>query len=131
MPKTLQFGNAVLCEHVVAGSSNKYTLINVYAGDIIVQKVPVRLSFGIFAEVLAPTVIRDVFLELKLDRKAIVKAEISLPEGRDEDTGLIVIPVVHFPIEKDTVFSAVASAEGFRPKTFLRKRISVGEVSDA
>ena len=53
MAKTLKFANVITCEHVVAGSMNKPTLIGVYSGDILIESFPAGITIGVYIEHIA------------------------------------------------------------------------------
>ena len=128
MLKTLKFGNVVLCEHAVLGMNNKHTLVNVFCGDIIVQKFPARLTFGLFAEVAQTPDISEAILEFKLDKTTYFKAQMILSEPNENRIGIILIPLIQLQIEKEATFNVVARASGYRSKTFLKKRIFLGNI---
>ena len=57
--------NAILCEHLVPGLNNKQTLINLYAGNILVKEFPAQIPIAIYIE-LKPKIFGTIPLDLKL-----------------------------------------------------------------
>lgn len=127
MAKHLKFTNAVLCEHAVQGANNKPTLINVFAGDIIVAELPTILTFGLFIEMSrgSPSHMRVEFQNNGQPFAALVT---DFPETRKHDIGTLLVPLIQAKIEKEMTLSIVGSAEGFAETTFLKKRISKGDI---
>ncbi|MER9424384.1 hypothetical protein NKI88_18230 [Mesorhizobium sp. M0317] len=118
-------GNVVLCEHAVLGANNKHTLVNVYAGDIIVASLPATLSFGLYIEFLSGNNPEKINIEVSLARDPALIAETIIPNS---GTGIILIPVFPLKIEKDLNLEVFAIAEGFKRQLILKKRIYQGAI---
>lgn len=127
MAKRLKFGNVVVCEHVVSGSSNKHTLINTYAGNIVVETMPARLAFGFYFELR--NLEGDISLEIciKLGREIITKLGASVI-GSGTGNGVLAVPLIPMEIKSDTKLTVYFSAEGFMRTKALEKRIFQGDV---
>lgn len=77
MPRVgkLEFLNALLCEDIRQERNNKYIIIGVYSGDIILQKVP-------------STVLVSLFVEMKVSKAGQNTAKIRLA-GPGEDSAVL------------------------------------------
>lgn len=130
MAKRLKFGNVVVCEHVVSGGSNKHTLINVYAGDIVVAALPARLALGFYFEL--KDIERDMNLEIdiKLGNATIAKLGANIV-GHGTGDGVLAVPMIPMEIQSDTKLIVYFSAEGFARTKALQKSIFQGEIPNA
>ena len=89
MAKSLKFGNVVLCEYVAKGEKNKYTLINVFSGDVIVVDLPAKLNFGLYMEYLPDAVgPRKLTLSMMLDKKKFGQIVIQIERGAPGTPGV-------------------------------------------
>lgn len=129
MPK-IKHGNVVLCEYVGQGSGNKPILINVFSGDIIVSRIPADLQFGLFIELAPGQKIEIITIEMVLDAKMVVRAEMLVAAPSRTGSALI-IPQVPVRVERDSVFKIRALAKDYFPTIILQKRIFQGHVPGA
>ncbi|MCC0807595.1 hypothetical protein FPV16_15385 [Methylobacterium sp. W2] len=124
MAKNLNFGNVVLCEHVIAGDRSKHTLINVFSGDVIVEELPNVLLFGFFAEFKPDTLQEiDILLNVFLEKEMIGQITGKVSPKKLEEVGTIVIPSFPVSVQKDTYLNVIASSDGYRDKEILKKKI--------
>jgi hypothetical protein len=130
MAKKFKVGNALLADYVGQGNRNKHTLVNVYAGDVIVQKFPVDLAFGVYVELLlastdgAPS---EFEVELMFGGKPVLKAKGRVKvEGSGKNT-IFVIPMFQLTVENEGQLELKISAEGFNRTTLISKHVSQGE----
>jgi hypothetical protein len=123
----LNFGNVVLCEHVVEGARNKVTLINVYSGDVIVGVMPANLNFGLYMEYRSdrsgPAVIS---LHILLAQKEIAKVELHADSVDTKHSSTMLIPSFTLSIPTDTTLEVWASRSGYKKTRILEKKISKG-----
>lgn len=114
---------AILCEHLVQGLNNKYTAINMYAGNIMVKEFPGQIPIAIYLE-LNPKSFGKSLLELKLflGKKEIMSgsAEALFEEGK---LAVIAIPTGFIALDKPTTFKMTLGNAGEKPITLLRKKI--------
>jgi len=132
MPKKFHVGNAVLAEYVAKGDRNKHNLVNVYSGDVIVQKFPVDLGFGLYVELLRPSpddLPNEFTIELKFDGKAIVAGRGSAESNVDSTSSVFLIPLFHFTAQDAGQLELFISAAGFQKRTLISKRIYSGDVT--
>lgn len=122
----IKYGNVVLCEYVGQGSQNKPILINVYSGDIVVSKLPADLSIGLFFELAAGQSIKTIRLEMRLDARLAVAAEMVVVNSQGGSA--LVIPQFPLKVEKDSVFEIKAFSDGYAPTVLATKRIFEGAV---
>ncbi len=131
MTKTLKFGAVIACEHVVMGTGNKSTLINVYSGDIVVSELPVSISMGLYIEHWQTNEQNGkLTLTIMLGTKPIVKIEAKIGENADDPTavGILAIPHMLIQVPQKTTFKVIASCEGFKDKIIVNKKISQGQL---
>lgn len=126
--KQIKTGNAVACEYAALGAYGKHTLVNIYTGDIVVQELPARIPIAFYIEVIPdsgmPSSIKlEVFQNKKLRFAATAEFEFEA-----DKIGLVVLPQLPFSLEKNTEVRLVASCEGYKATTLVRKRISVGPI---
>lgn len=74
--KRSDIGNVLVCDFASPGQGHKNTLVNVYAGDIIVQSMPSRFSFSLYVEFI-PKTEEDYSINLKIELSENSIAEIS------------------------------------------------------
>lgn len=128
MSKNLKFSNVLTCEHVVAGSMNKPTLIGVYCGDIIVESFPAGITMGVYAEhIPSPQQNGRLILTLILGKQVIGKIHTESPE-QEGGVGVIAIPFIPLQLTENTRFKVIASCEGFKDKVIVDQKISIGKM---
>lgn len=129
MPKWGKFGNVVICEHVVASSGNKHTLIGTYSGDILVAVIPARIPIAFYIE-YTPTegnLTKPIEIHVKLNGKKIAGLVAEYDPSSDSKEGLIILPNMAITLDKPSVFELTASVEGEKPTLLVKKRITEGD----
>jgi len=124
MAKRLKFGNVVLCEHVIPSENNKFSLVNVYCGDIVVGEMPATLAFGFFIELIPQdldpvTIVLNIFYGNK--QVGMIKADVK--PGKRHEVGAISIPLFMISVESEQIIKVVASSEGYPDQIVLEKKI--------
>lgn len=132
MPMKIRVGSALLGEYVALGLGNKVSIINAYSGDVIVERLPADLAFGIYLELDfgtdgAPDNLR---IEAVLDGKKVVEGRAGAASGSG-GMGTIAIPQLPFHIERDCNLELYVSAEGYARTRALRKAIKQGVIPSA
>lgn len=127
MARRLKFLNAILCEHVAQGSNKKHTLVNAYSGDIVVDRFPADLTFGIYVEMAAGAPL-EMDIELRLSNKVIAKVHAIFPVSNSEKPSTLVIPHIQLPVPEETTFSVVATADGYAATTLIDKKLFQGDL---
>jgi len=127
----LKFGNVVLCEHVVLGENKKVTMINSYAGDILVAEFPANLLFGFYAEHIAESDYesRNMTIHFFVNRTEHAHLEIVMVGGKVGLPAIIAIPIFPMLIAGAATIEAFASAEGFARTQLLKKSVSLPDDS--
>jgi hypothetical protein len=127
VPKSLTFGNCILCEFVAKGDRNKHTLVNVFSGDVVVEELPARLRFWMYVEWIPQTSEpTEILLEIQLGRNVLSKIQVKSEGQKTGVPGVISIPGMEFEIDRDLNFSIFASCEGYKRTKVLSKRIYKG-----
>ena len=115
--------NAILCEHLVPGLNNKQTLINLYAGNILVKEFPAQIPIAIYIE-LKPKIFGTIPLDLKLyvGRKEAMAgvAEAKFEEGK---LAVVAIPTGLILFEKTTTLKITLSSGKEKPVTVIQKQV--------
>lgn len=121
------FGNTILCDNVyVDRESGKPILAGVFSGDIVLPSVPFRMRCSIYCVFMPPqSGAHRIEMKFFLDRKQVASATL---EARDTIAGtpaLLVVPQLEMGIDKQVRLQVMASANGGRVITLLRKQITV------
>lgn len=126
--KKVKRGNVVLCEYIALGSFAKHTLVNVYAGDILLKEYPGTLPLSFFIELLPDEEMpQQITFEVKQgsSTKAELKAEFDHQPSR---SALIVIPQLPYTFHEDTDLTVTATGKGLKSTVLIRKKISLGPI---
>lgn len=124
MAKRLKILNAILCEHVVAGAGGKFTLVNVFSGDIVLATMPATLTFGLYVELAKETTPPSLKVEFLYDGDVVVALQAQFPApDPNAPVTVLAVPVMHTGVDKDLSFEVVASAEGYARTLIMKKRI--------
>ena len=130
MTKELTFRNAILCEYVAPGAHNKHTLVNVYSGNIIVQKFPAALRFGLYVELSRKSDdIKVLELTIKLANKSVVKGQIAIDPKKDTKDANVVLQSFPLDVKEATTLSVLIGAQGSRKSRVLYKTITQGQIN--
>jgi len=123
--KQLKTGNVVLCEYVAKSEGGKFTLVNVYGGDVLVSNMPARLHLGLYIEFLP-----DIDGELELDvvmeldsQKIEVKG--ALAELQKGSVAVIHLPGIQFSVNNLSELNVYLRSPGYRITKVLTKKISL------
>ena len=115
--------NAILCEHLVPGLNNKHTLINMYAGNIMVKEFPAQIPVAIYIE-LEPKKFGQIPLEVKLylGRKEAM-AGVAVAIFEKNKLSVVAIPTGFIGLDKDTTVKITVATNGERPVTVIQKKV--------
>jgi hypothetical protein len=127
MARRLKFLNAILCEHVAQGANKKHTLINAYSGDVVVDRFPADLAFGIYVEMAAGAP-PEMDVELRLANRAFAKLHAVFPSSNADKPSTLVVPHIQLPVAEETAFSVVAKADGYAATTLIEKKLFQGDL---
>lgn len=79
MKKSFKVSNAIACEHVIDSTNKKHTLINTYAGDILLSEFPAAIFLAFYIELMGSVAYEtDVEISLYLDRKEVMKGPLNI-----------------------------------------------------
>ena len=124
MPTRPKFGNVVLCEHVIPGGGNKHSLINVFAGDLLLPQFPAKLGLGFYAEYY-PKDASDgkMTLELRINKKTFARIEVAFERYREGAPGIIAISFFELNVEQETQLEIFSRPVTGKAALILRKNI--------
>jgi hypothetical protein len=127
MAKKIQIVNAILCDFVGRGYSNKHILVNAIAGNVRVSSFPADVGFGIFIELdVRKSRPEKLVFEIAIDGERAIQGAGDLTSmGASEISASIVIPRFDFRLEKESLLEVILTAEGFPPTTAISKMISL------
>ncbi len=129
MPQ-LKIANAHWCDHASLSAGNKYTLLNIYSGDIILSEIPATIMLSAYIEIISPfsgdLVIR---LDYVLNGKSIAFITANASGLIKGEVGVLILPPMPIPIPSDGDLRLTASVEGFSKTTILKKKIIVGSTT--
>ncbi|GLS39380.1 hypothetical protein GCM10010869_49770 [Mesorhizobium tianshanense] len=129
MKNPIKFRNAALCEYVAKGAGNKYTLVNVYSGDVIISSMPSDLMFGIYIELIVDFSIKtDIFMEILVEKTPIAKLPVDVSKVGNGKLINIVVQSMPMHVEKDVTLEVIAHAPGRQTTTILSKRLYRGDI---
>lgn len=125
--KSFKTGNVVMCEYVVEGLNNKHTLINTYAGDIIVKELPAQIPIAFYMEFI-PTESRAEHLKMRIlvgEKEAVGgTADVQFEAGRP---AIMVVPMGLLSIPKSTSLQVFVQSGDEKPIKVLEKKITFVE----
>jgi hypothetical protein len=128
--KSIATGNVVLCEFVATGGNNKHVLVNTFSGDIIVNELPARLSFGLYLEIIPDVDLgRGVIdLDLMLGKSKVASIKADILSAKKAQPALIILNQFQLGTDVETLFRVVLKQEGYRTTTALTKNILRGPI---
>lgn len=122
--KPFKIGNVIMCEYIVEGVNNKHTLINTYAGDILVNEIPAQIPIAFYMEFI-PTVSRTEHLKMRIlvgGTEAVGGiAQVEFEAGRP---AILVISMGLLRVEKPTSLRVFIQSGEERPIKVLERKIS-------
>lgn len=122
------FNNCLLCEDIRQEKSNKYILIGVYSGDILIANLPasIPLAFYLDGNVTKPGSHK---LHLKLSGPGEGSATIQLGLDTKKKNEPIVLPLPRLDVtmECEGVFTVEASDDGHTWTVIIKKQVTNGE----
>jgi hypothetical protein len=123
MPPKIKIGNAVLCEHVVEGLGKKHTLVNTFAGDVLVPQFPATLFFGLYIEYYSEKDHGNLSIDILIDGKKFAEVTVSYTLATPGRPGIISIPIFEVGAPSEGVLEIVMREEGRRRTPVLKKQI--------
>lgn len=122
MPSKFHVGNALLAEYVTQGSNNKHMIVNAYSGDVIVQKFPADLTFGVYIEIQQP--LPEHFeVELSYGGGALFRGQATAINPEKSASSVFVIPMFQVPAKEEGHIELTVSAPGFSKAKVISKRV--------
>jgi len=119
----IKFGTALACEYVAEGSNRKQTLVNVYAGDILVPHFPINLAIAFYVEIGPDDNLPPEFeITIKNGRKTILSAEVRFQINRGYPT-MLSFPQTVLRLDAATTIKLIASSKGFSDTVLVTKRV--------
>lgn len=136
MAVTPKFGNFILCEHVIQGIGNKYTLVNVYSGDILLSEFPATIALGLYAEFFSPKdAVIEFEVELTLNGKNIGTLMLTpndpsppSPPSGSNNPNILAVPLFNVHFVEESIFEAFLKLDGAKPKRLMSRRIFAGSI---
>lgn len=126
MPKSAKIGNALLCEYVAKGDGGKNTLVNVFAGNILVSEFPARLMFGLYFEIIpGDKEIKKGDLQILRDGKMVATATMEFAPSAQDVPMATVLQSFPVPFEQPGSIDIKFSIDGGRPIQVLRKMVGL------
>lgn len=118
-----------ICENAFQDKGNKWNIIGMFTGDIIVKKFPVQFPFALYVEAevnQATDIIVDFYLGSK--RVAGVKASADLLKGKEKGVAVVAVPRIEISVNAESELRVTASIGGGASRTLVKKRIKLGEL---
>lgn len=121
-----------MCEYVALGAHNKHTLVNVFTGDVLVANFPANFHAAFYVEIVPyegqP---EDMMFTLMAGRKTLAKLGLQFKGIEANKTALLTFPQVVVKATKEVDLKLIASCDGFKETTVLRKKIMTGVIPPA
>lgn len=127
MSAPFKLGNVIACEYIVEGANNKHTLINTYAGDILVQEFPAAIAVAFYIELLPTRDYNgDLEITLMVEKKAAMKggAKLNFAVGTPS---VMAIPMGLVTLPKAATFKLLIGLKGARPIKAVEKSVSLNK----
>lgn len=121
--------NVVLCEYVRAEVNNKYTLIGVMAGDVLVTKFPSNIAIALYIAILFKTIgKKELTLGLRYSGKLVARitAEMNVIETTAPAT--IAFPTVPLTIEEQGYLELHTEPEIGKKRRIFKRDVKIGNV---
>lgn len=129
-PKPKSIGNAILCSDIIKEVTNKYGLIGVFSGHIIIEQFPGRLRFALYVEVFGDGADETITaFKIFFDNKQIAKIEGKLTGLPKSEVAAITLNGLEATVDGPCEIRVDASVSGGKYHTIIRKKIVQGEVS--
>ena len=118
-------GNRILCEDIRQEKSNKYILIGVYAGDILVNAIPANISLSFYLEFIGAK-IGNNYLSLKISGPGEGQVIINLNyETEKNDTPITVVtPRMEVLLDCEGMIRVEISSDGEDWTSLIEKSVS-------
>ena len=127
MKSPFKIVTTLTCEHIIEGSNKKHTLINTYAGNVLLNEFPAQLFLAFY-------------IEFVCNKAQVVDAEIALFVGRKEamrgavqvafdgvNPVILSIPAGVLKLEKPTTLKLVITPKGGKAMKIVEKRLMLLE----
>lgn len=128
--RRLKILQAIACEYLARGENNKHTLVNTYAGDILVKAFPANFPLAFYIEM---DVSKDTPAEVKIavyvgkKLRAELAATLQPPAA---SPAVFALPALLLEFQKATEIRVIAKAEGYADTIVMRKSVSESEQVD-
>lgn len=130
--ESLSISTAIFCDDIRFEKSNKFILVGVTTGDLIVPRVPARVSVAVYLEAISRRSGEIKFFIQYAgpgEGAGIINAQFN--SGASDER--IALPVLRSDVlmECEGAFRIAISEDGDNWVTLFEKQIQVGDVSDA
>ena len=126
----LKIKNAILCDSVRTEDNGKHILIGVYSGGIVFPKLPARVSFTYWIQLISPIQSGEVVFDIKIKApglKSSTTNEITLLVERKEELAVLVIVIPAINIIEEGELTLSIRVKGDRWTKVLSKKVSMNE----
>lgn len=123
------FRNAVLCDDIRQEKNNKYILIGVFSGDVVVPQFPATLALSLYAEYFSDTPGQQnatLIYALSGEKKIEAHAKISI---RSPGTATLALPPVPIEFPEPGELTISVQLTDSEPFELLRKQVIQGTVA--
>ena len=107
--------NAILCDEVRQEKSNKFILIGVYAGDIVVASLPAPVPISIYLDGITEGNEGSVWLRLTIPGGEKASMRLSFGGSPETDRLTLVTPALEIAMAQEGEFSVDISGDGEEP----------------
>ena len=118
-----------LCDNAFQDRQNKWNIIGIFTGDVLVEKFPARIRVTLYVEIEMYDSL-SVNLDLYVGNKklATVTAAVDSLNESEKGIGVLAVPGLGLNVDKPTEFRVVAAIGDHPKRTVYRKGIKQGVV---
>jgi hypothetical protein len=122
----IRVGNAVVCENIRQELYGKHSLLGVFSGDVLIDRIDAVLSIAIYIELFAINVGKiDLELIISYDNVDLVKVTSEFDYQDVRNPAIIASPVIQIKLERASIIVVTAKCNG-QTKRILEKRVREG-----
>ena len=115
--------NSLTCEHIVESADKKHTLINTYAGNILLTEIPGRIFIAFYIEFISNVEQEiDAEIALYLGRKAAMKGETKL-KFDGVNPLVLTLPSGVLQVKKPVTLKLIITPTGEKPSKLIEKKL--------
>lgn len=123
MKNSFKVSNALACEHVIDGVNKKHTLINTYAGNILLAEFPAKIFLAFYVEFISNAAYEtEAEISLHLGRKVAMRGALNIKFDGINPL-VLAIPAGVLQVEKPTRMKLMITPSGGKAIKLIEKEL--------